>query len=74
MSERTKDDVIKSVYNAKDGFGSMTTTFIRAKGKDKTITKQNVKDWFLKNVERKAPATGYNSYINNSVIEIEPIN
>ena len=69
MSERTKDDVIKSVYNARDGFGSVTTTFIKAKQKDKTITKQNVKDWFFKNVENKAPAKGYNSYINNAAHE-----
>ena len=69
MSERTKDDVIKSVYNASDGFGSVTTTFTKAKQKDKTITKQNVKDCFFKNVENKAPAKGYNSYINNAAHE-----
>ena len=69
MSKRTKDDVIKSVYNARDGFGSVTTTFTNAKQKDKTITKQNVKDWFFKNVENKAPAKGYNSYINNAAFE-----
>ena len=51
MTERTKDDVIKSVYYGQDGFGSIETTYRKAKMKDITITKQNVKDWFFNNVE-----------------------
>ena len=38
MSE-DKNNIIKSVYNAKDGFGSVATTFTKAKEKDNTITK-----------------------------------
>ena len=56
MSEEDKNKIIKSVYKAPDGFGSVATTFIKAKEKDKTITKQNVKGWFFKNVENKAVA------------------
>ena len=69
MSEEDKNKIIKSVYKAPDGFGSVATTFTKAKQKDNTITKQNVKDWFFKNVENKAAAKGYNSYINNAAFE-----
>jgi len=69
MTERTKDDVIKSVYNAPDGFGSIESTFRKAKMKDKTITKQYVKDWFFKNVEKTAKVKGYNTYIPNAPLD-----
>ena len=69
MTERTKDDVIKSVYNAQDGFGSIESTYKKAKMKDKTITKQNVKDWFFNNVEQTAKVKGYNTYIPNAPLD-----
>ena len=69
MTERTKDDVIKSVYYGQDGFGSIETTYRKAKMKDITITKQNVKDWFFKNVEKISKVTGYNTYIPNAPLD-----
>jgi hypothetical protein len=41
MSEEDKNKIIKSVYKAPDGFGSVATTFTKAKQQDNTITKQN---------------------------------
>ena len=53
MSERTKNDVIKSVYYGVGGFGRVQSTYEKAKQKDKTITKQNFKDWFYNNIEKQ---------------------
>ena len=69
MSERTKDDVIKSVYYGRDGFGNVTTTYEKAKKKDKTITVLNVKDWFFNNIENIKKPQGSNSFINNAPLE-----
>ena len=38
MAERSQNDVIKSVYYGRDGFGNVTATYEKAKTKDKTIT------------------------------------
>jgi len=69
MAERSKNDVIKSVYYGRDGFGNVNTTFEKAKKKDKTITVKNVKDWFFNNVENISKPDGANSYINNGARE-----
>ena len=69
MSERTKDDVIKSVYYGRDGFGNVNTTFEKAKKKDKTITVKNVNVKFFNNVENIAKPQGANSFINNGPLE-----
>ena len=67
MSE--KDEVIKSIYNDRSGFGSVLKTYNDAKKKDNTITLDNVKTWFYRNVENKRKPTGYNSYINSEANE-----
>jgi hypothetical protein len=69
MSKKTKDEVIESVYNDRAGYGSITKTYNDAKAKDSTITNQDVKDWFSKNVENKRKLRGYNSFINDGPYE-----
>ena len=69
MNERTKDDIIKSIYRDKTGFGSVTTTWKKAKEEDNSITKQNVKDWFFNNVEKTAKAGLKNSFINDEAYD-----
>ena len=69
MTERSKNDVIKSVYYGVGGYGRVQSTFEKAKMKDKTITKQNVKDWFFNNIEDNSKPDGMNSYINNGARE-----
>ena len=64
--ERTKDDVIKSVYKDKSGFGSVMSTYLKARDVDKSITLKDVKNWFYTNVDNIDKAKGYNSYINNA--------
>ena len=61
MSE--KDSVIDKIYHDKAGFGSMKTTLDDARKIDKTITMDDVKKWFDKNVERKTNLKGYNSFV-----------
>ena len=61
MSE--KDSIIDKIYHDLAGFGSMKTTLDDARKVDKSITMNDVKKWFDKNVERKTNLKGYNSFI-----------
>ena len=61
MSDKNK--IISDMYFDKSGFGSQATTFKDAKAKDKSITLADVKAWFEKNIDRKRPMSGFNSFI-----------
>ena len=63
MSE--KDEIISKIYYDRSGYGSILKTYKDAKEKDNTITLDNVKNWFYRNVENKRKPTGYNSYITD---------
>ena len=69
MSEQTKDDIIKAIYKDKTGFGSIETTWKKAKERDDSITKQNVKDWFFNNVEKTGKTGLKNSFINDEAYD-----
>ena len=43
-----KQSIISKIYNDPSGFGSQAVTLKEAREKDKTITKDDVKDWFIK--------------------------
>ncbi len=64
-----KNNIINNVYKDKSGFSSIQKTYQEANAKDSTITLQNVRDWFAKNVERKKQLKGYNSFINDGAHE-----
>jgi len=64
-----KNNIINNVYKDKSGFSSIQKTYKEANAKDSTITLQNVRDWFAKNVERKKQLKGYNSFINDGAQE-----
>ena len=64
-----KHNIIKNIYHDPSGFGSVQKTYQEAREKDSSITLQNVKDWFSKNVERKKQLKGYNSFINDGAHE-----
>lgn len=59
----TKDEIIEFVYHDLAGYGSMQDTLKEAKLKDKSITINDVKNWFDKNVEKKRQLKGYNSFV-----------
>ena len=63
MSNSNKDDIISSIYYDRSGFGSIATTYKDSRAKDKTITLDDVRDWFKRNVEQKAKPRGYNSFV-----------
>ena len=63
MSNSNKDKIISDIYFDRSGFGSQATTFKDAKAKDKSITLADVKAWFEKNLVRKRPMSGFNSFI-----------
>ena len=64
-----KKYIIKNIYHDPSGFASVQQTYQEAREKDGSITLQNVKDWFSKNVERKKQLKGYNSFINDGAHE-----
>ena len=58
-----KNDIISKIYFDRSGFGSIQTTYKDAKAKEPTITLNEVKEWFKKNIEQKKQLRGQNSFI-----------
>ena len=58
-----KNDIISKIYYDRSGFGSISTTYKDAKEKEPSITLNDVKEWFKKNVEQKKQLRGQNSFI-----------
>ena len=58
-----KQDTISKIYYDRAGFGSIQQTLKEAKEKDKSITLNDVKEWFKENVEQKKQLRGYNSFV-----------
>ena len=69
-----KQKIIAEVYFDKAGFGSRKTTLEDSRKKDKTITKEDVEEFFRKNVEIKKKPRGMNSFVapyNNHTYQID---
>ena len=61
MSDKQK--IINDIYFDKSGFASRATTLKDARQKDKSITMDDVNQFFRKNVEEKRRPRGQNSFI-----------
>ena len=59
----SKDEIIKRVYYDPAGFSSRKNTLESARKRDKTITKDDVDNFMLKNTEQKRQLRGFNSFI-----------
>ena len=69
-----KQKIIAEVYFDKAGFGSRKTTLEDRRKKDKNITKEDVEQFFRKNVEVKKKPRGMNSFVapyNNHTYQID---
>ena len=64
-----KDNIIKNIYYDPAGYSSVQKTYQDAREKDSSIKLQDVKNWFVKNVERTKQLKGYNSFINDEAFE-----
>ena len=62
-----KDETIKYIYNI--FYGSMVDTYKDARKKDKSITYQDVKRWFEKNIPKLNNLSGYNSFVASDPFE-----
>ena len=74
MSESKKQQIICDIYFDKAGYGSRKTTLEDAKKKEPTIKKEDVEQFFRKNVEIKAKPRGHNSFVaphNNHTYQID---
>ena len=58
-----KQKIINDIYFDRSGFGSRATTLKEAREKDKRITKEDVEEFFRKNVEEKRKPRGENSFV-----------
>ena len=58
-----KQKIINDIYYDRSGFGSRATTLKDAREKDKSITKEDVEEFFKKNVEEKRKPRGVNSFV-----------
>ena len=70
----SKQKIINDIYFDRAGFGSKQTTLKDAREKDKIITKEDVEEFFKKNVEVKRKPRGYNSFIapsNNHTYQMD---
>ena len=59
----SKQDIISNIYLDRAGFGSRAQTLKDSREKDASITKEDVEEFFKKNVEEKRKMRGQNSYI-----------
>ncbi len=58
-----KQAIINKIYFDKSGYGSIKRTFDDARKLDKTITINDIKQFYKNNVEQKKQLKGYNSFI-----------
>ena len=58
-----KQKTINDIYFDRSGFGSRATTLKDARERDKSITKEDVEEFFKKNVEEKRKPRGENSFV-----------
>ena len=63
MSSVNKEDIISSIYYDRSGYGSRAQTVKDSREKDKSITKEDVEEFFRKNVEEKRKPRGVNSFV-----------
>ena len=74
MSDSNKQKIINEIYFDRSGFGSKATTLKDARQKDKSITMDDVNEFFRKNVEMKRKPRGTNSFVaphNNHTYQID---
>ena len=58
-----KQKIINDIYFDRSGFGSRATTLKDARERDKSITKEDIEEFFRKNVEEKRKPRGENSFV-----------
>ena len=58
-----KNSIISKIYYDKSGFGSIKTTFEDARKVDKSMTLEDIKQFFNNNVKKKDNLKGYNSFV-----------
>ena len=59
----SKQDIISNIYYDRAGFGSRAQTLKDSREKDVSITKEDIEEFFKKNVEDKRKMRGENSFI-----------
>ena len=61
----SKNDIISKIYYDPAGFDGIRKTLEDARKNDKSITYNDVKEWFEKNIEQKKQLKGFNSFVAN---------
>ena len=63
------DGLIKEIYYDPAGYGTVQETYKEVKKLDSTITINNVRDWYERNIDRKKQLRGFNSYISKGPLD-----
>ena len=63
MAYINKNDIISKICYDKSGYGSIATTYKDAKQKEQSITLNDGKEWFQKNIEQKKQSRCKKSFI-----------
>ena len=61
-----KEEIISKVYYDPGGYGSINETYKDAKEKDSSITLNNIRQWFTKNIARQNNLRRYNTFVAKS--------
>ena len=59
----SKQDIISNIYYDRSGFGSRAQTLKHSREKDATVTREDVEEFFKRNIEEKRKMRGENSFI-----------
>ena len=59
----SKQEIIANVYYDRSGYGNRAQTLKESREKDKTITEDDVEEFFKNNVEEKRKQRGVNAFV-----------
>ena len=59
----SKQEIIANIYYDRSGYGSRAQTLKESRAKDKSITKDDVEEFFKNNIEEKRKQRGQNSFV-----------
>jgi hypothetical protein len=64
MNQEQKDKIISSVYHNNEGYKSQYRTYVDANNKEPSIRLKDVRDWFVRKVEKtRKEGRGWNSFV-----------
>ena len=67
MNQEQKDKIISSVYHNNEGYKSQYRTYVDANNKEPSIRLKDVRDWFVRKVEKPVKKVGGGIHLSHKV-------